>query len=324
MLQLWCVARDGRRWKLEFNVREQAPVMPTMNVGIDLGTTNSALAWIDPARGGRHQFPSDSRFRHSAAGGAGRVEAAAHAALVPVSGRRAAGGHVRARTGRDCADAAGAFREDLAVESGCRSHREDPAVGCAGERARAVAGGSFGAVSGQIPRGVGRRSGDAAGGTGHRADRAGVVRRRGARTDGAGGRARRGSKADAARRAGGGVLFVDREQSGAIAEDAVRWADGAGLRRRRRHQRFHPDPGRRARATRSISRAPRWASICCWAATIWISRWRGWWRRSWAKQLSIRQRSGLRRQCSAAKERLLGDPNLAERGDYGAGQRARR
>ena len=27
-------------------------------------------------------------------------------------------------------------------------------------------------------------------------------------------------------------------------------------------------------------------------------------------QLSIRQRSGLRRQCSAAKERLLCDPNL--------------
>src|SRR6202030_1492424 len=27
-------------------------------------------------------------------------------------------------------------------------------------------------------------------------------------------------------------------------------------------------------------------------------------------QLSIRQRSGLRRQCSAAKERLLSDPNL--------------
>jgi hypothetical protein len=23
LLQLWCVARDGRRWKLEFNVREQ-------------------------------------------------------------------------------------------------------------------------------------------------------------------------------------------------------------------------------------------------------------------------------------------------------------
>jgi hypothetical protein len=23
MLQLWCAARDGRRWKLEFNVRER-------------------------------------------------------------------------------------------------------------------------------------------------------------------------------------------------------------------------------------------------------------------------------------------------------------
>jgi hypothetical protein len=23
MLQLWCVARDGRKWKLEFNVREK-------------------------------------------------------------------------------------------------------------------------------------------------------------------------------------------------------------------------------------------------------------------------------------------------------------
>jgi hypothetical protein len=25
-LQLWCAASDGRRWKLEFNVREQVPV----------------------------------------------------------------------------------------------------------------------------------------------------------------------------------------------------------------------------------------------------------------------------------------------------------
>ena len=24
MLELWCVAADGRRWKLEFNVRERA------------------------------------------------------------------------------------------------------------------------------------------------------------------------------------------------------------------------------------------------------------------------------------------------------------
>jgi hypothetical protein len=25
-LELWCVAADGRRWKLEFNVREKATV----------------------------------------------------------------------------------------------------------------------------------------------------------------------------------------------------------------------------------------------------------------------------------------------------------
>ena len=37
--------------------------------------------------------------------------------------------------------------------------------------------------------------------------------------------------------------------------------------------------------------------------------------------LSIRQRSGLRRQCSAAKERLLNDPNLEVRRDHRAGRR---
>ncbi len=35
-------------------------------------------------------------------------------------------------------------------------------------------------------------------------------------------------------------------------------------------------------------------------------------------QLSIRQRTGLRRQCAAAKERMLADPNLEERRDHGA------
>jgi hypothetical protein len=48
-------------------------------------------------------------------------------------------------------------------------------------------------------------------------------------------------KADAAGRAGGGLLFVDREQPGAIAQEALRWPDGAGVRRGRRHQRFQPD-----------------------------------------------------------------------------------
>ena len=87
-----------------------------------------------------------------------------------------------------------------------------------------------------------RAQGRAAGGAGHRAHGAGVVRRRGARADGDGGARGGHREADAARRAGGGVLFVDREQPGAIAQEAVRRADGAGVRRGRRHQRFQPDP----------------------------------------------------------------------------------
>ena len=39
------------------------------------------------------------------------------------------------------------------------------------------------------------------------------------------------------------------------------------------------------------------------------------------KTLSVRQRSGLRRQCAAAKERLLSEPDLKERGDHCARRR---
>jgi len=39
VLQLWCVARDGRRWKLE--VQRSRTCRP-MKIGIDLGTTNSS------------------------------------------------------------------------------------------------------------------------------------------------------------------------------------------------------------------------------------------------------------------------------------------
>ena len=35
MLQLWCVARDGRRWKLEFNVRERVQGLAGLNKEID-------------------------------------------------------------------------------------------------------------------------------------------------------------------------------------------------------------------------------------------------------------------------------------------------
>ena len=73
------------------------------------------------------------------------------------------------------------------------------------------------------------------------ADGAGEFRRRSSRADGAGGARGGNREVDAAGRTGGGVLFVDRERSGAIAEKFVRRADRAGVRRGRRHQRFHAD-----------------------------------------------------------------------------------
>jgi hypothetical protein len=125
------------------------------------------------------------------------------------------------------------------------------------------------------------------------------------------GGARGGNRtADAARRTGRGVLFVDRQRSDALAEEPVRRADRAGLRRRRRHQRFHADSRRAGRAIASISRAPRSGKHLLLGGDnldltlAWLVE------SKLGKTLSIRQRSGLRRQCAAAKEQLLSDPNL--------------
>ena len=52
-LEVWCVSRDGaNRWKLELNIRETTPevswpVSSRYLIGIDLGTTNSVVAYID-------------------------------------------------------------------------------------------------------------------------------------------------------------------------------------------------------------------------------------------------------------------------------------
>ena len=152
MLQLWCVARDGRRWKLEFNVREQ---VARMKIGIDLGTTNSALAYIDEREAEDRDFPPRPHLRNAATGGRRARGAAPHAAFVSVPRRRPAGRRLRARAGRAGAHAAGALGEIVAVESRRRPHRQDPAVGFAGDRARALAGGGLGALPRQVPRGVG-------------------------------------------------------------------------------------------------------------------------------------------------------------------------
>ena len=144
MLQFWCVAKDGRRWKLEFNVRER---VARMNIGIDLGTTNSALAYIDPAEAENADFPPIHILEIPQHVRQGADRAAAHAAIVPLPRRRPdLHRRVCARAGRAGSHQDRTFGEILALESRRRSHREDPAVGCAGGRPRSVAGRSFGAI----------------------------------------------------------------------------------------------------------------------------------------------------------------------------------
>ena len=60
--------RRRRRPPLETRI-QRARTRPSrrMNIGIDLGTTNSALAYIDPRRSCRSRLPADSRSPHRAA-----------------------------------------------------------------------------------------------------------------------------------------------------------------------------------------------------------------------------------------------------------------
>ena len=267
MLQLWCVAKDGRRWKLEFNVRER---VTRMNIGIDLGTTNSALAYIDPAEAEDADFPPIHILpipQHV------RKDAIEPQRTLPsflyLGDDQIVHGRLCARAGRAGPDQDRALGEIVAVESGRRPHGEDPAVGRAGSRTRAVASRSFRA----IPEALSAKPGKHA--KANRLTTQHVVLTVPASFD----EEARELTVQAAKEAGienltlhrracGGVLFLDRQPPRAIAEESVRRPDRAGLRCRRRHQRLHSDPSERAKAIASSSRAPPSASTCCWAATI--------------------------------------------------------
>ena len=93
-------------------------------------------------------------------------------------------------------------------------------------------------------------------------------------------------------------------------KSSVRRPDRAGLRRRRRHQRLHADP-RVARGRSGEFHAHRGGQApAAGRRQSGSDAGVAGGERSSAKPLSIRQRSGLRRQCAAAKEKLLSDPNL--------------
>src|SRR5580692_6002116 len=103
-----------------------------MKIGIDLGTTNCALAYIDEREAEDLEFPPVHVFETPQLVAAGRVEP-----------RRT-------------------LPSFLFLEFRCRPHRQDPPLGFARNRPRAVAGGSLRALSRQVPRRVGPRKRHAA------------------------------------------------------------------------------------------------------------------------------------------------------------------
>ena len=198
-----CATKDGARRRWIFRPGRQGGhrhhrargnrdrVERRMKIGIDLGTTNSALAYIDEGEAEDRDFPPVHIFETPQLVAAGRVEARRTLpSFLFLEDGQPVGVYAREQ-GAHRAHAPGALGEILALQSRCRSHGENPAVGFAGDRTRALAGGGFGALHRQIPRGVGPRVRRAAGRAGHRPHRPGVLRRRGARAH-RDGRARRG------------------------------------------------------------------------------------------------------------------------------------
>ena len=212
-----------------------------MKVGIDLGTTNSALAYIDEREAEDREFPPVRIFETPQLVAAGRTEP-----------RRTLPSFLFLEDGQPVgvyAREQGALVPTRLVHS-AKSWLSNPDVDRTAkilpwdspETGRVLSPVDVSArLIAKFREEWDRAQGRAAGGTGYRAHGAGLVRRRGARVDGDGGARCRARPADAARRTGGGVLFVDRQQPGAIAQETVRRPDRAGLRRGRRHQRFQPD-----------------------------------------------------------------------------------
>ena len=160
-LELWCVARGGSR-SLEARAQHPGaralttPPSPRAVIGIDLGTTNSALAWAEARGADRHlrRFLSSSppgevarprrRCRRFSISPIRRSATPALVAAAVGSGAGRRRRRLRARRGRAGAGAADRVGEIVAVESARRSDGGAAAVGRR-RRAAAVAGRGVGA-----------------------------------------------------------------------------------------------------------------------------------------------------------------------------------
>ena len=108
-----------------------------MNIGIDLGTTNSALAYIDSTD--EADYPTIHVLDVPQYVAQGRVESRRTLPSFLYLGDQEYTG-VYAREQGAIVPTKSVNSEELVVESGCGSYGEDFAVGCAGGRAGVIAG----------------------------------------------------------------------------------------------------------------------------------------------------------------------------------------
>src|ERR1035438_9428737 len=97
-------------------------------------------------RSRRSRLPAHPHLRNAATGRARPHRAAPHLAFFPLPRRRPARRRLRARAGRAGAHQAGALRQVLALQSRCGPHRQDPPLGFARNRPRALPRGSLSAL----------------------------------------------------------------------------------------------------------------------------------------------------------------------------------
>ena len=237
-------------------------------VGIDLGTTNCAVAYVDTqgagAAGGRHPD-----LRGAAARRAGRDGAAADAAVVPLpagraraaAGRGAAALERRRPTGssasspgsrgRGCPAAWSASAKSWLCHPGRRSRGRHPALGQPAGGHEGLAGRGVGRLPAAHPRRLEPRVRRATTPT-RRLEQQEVVLTVPASFD----EAARELTLEAAKQAGldvdhaargapGGVLLLDRLAPGPLAARGPGRRADPGLRHRRRHDRLQPDHRRR-------------------------------------------------------------------------------
>ena len=143
------VVRGARRPPLEARIQRRGEARgDSMKIGIDLGTTNSALAYIDPREAEDRDFPPIHIFEIPQLVAPGRVEPrrTLPSFLFLEDGQpvgmyaREQGALVPTRLVHSA--------KSLAVEPRRGPHRQDPALGLAGDRARALAGGGLRALPG--------------------------------------------------------------------------------------------------------------------------------------------------------------------------------